>query len=65
MTLVYNDHYKSNEGVQPIDLILAFELNFCAGNVVKYVCRYKNKNGLEDLYKAREYLNWLIELEGW
>lgn len=32
-------------------------------NVLKYVLRYKNKNGLEDLKKAREYLDWLIDLK--
>ena len=36
---------------------------FHIGNVIKYVSRYKDKNGLEDLYKARENLNILIELE--
>lgn len=36
-----------------------------AGNVIKYVWRYKGKNGLEDLKKAKHYLEWLIEsLEG-
>ena len=34
---------------------------FLAGNVVKYVCRYQHKNGLEDLAKARVYLTWLME----
>ena len=31
------------------------------GNVLKYVWRYEHKNGVEDLKKARQYLNWLIE----
>ena len=37
---------------------------FCGllkGNVLKYVWRYEHKNGVEDLKKARQYLNWLIE----
>lgn len=34
---------------------------FFIGNVIKYVCRYKYKNGLEDLKKARDYLERLIE----
>lgn len=33
----------------------------CAGNVIKYVWRYKGKNGIEDLKKAEHYLHWLIE----
>ncbi len=32
-------------------------------NVLKYVLRYRNKNGVEDLKKAREYLDWLIDLK--
>lgn len=35
-------------------------LCFYAGNVVKYICRYKKKNGLDDLKKARNYLDQLI-----
>ena len=34
---------------------------FCAGNVIKYVWRYRHKAGLDDLYKAQTYLGWLIE----
>lgn len=34
---------------------------FCAGNVIKYVWRYKFKNGIEDLKKAKEYIDMLIE----
>ena len=34
---------------------------FSEGNVMKYVLRHRNKNGLEDLLKAKEYLNRLIE----
>lgn len=36
------------------------DIAFDAGNVIKYVARYKYKNGIEDLYKAQEYLNRLI-----
>lgn len=36
---------------------------FFIGNVIKYVSRYKEKNGLEDLEKAKFYLNKLLELE--
>lgn len=35
----------------------------CAANVIKYVWRYRMKNGVEDLYKARQYLAWLIAEE--
>ena len=35
--------------------------DYCSGNVMKYLHRYKYKNGIEDLRKARQYLDWLIE----
>lgn len=43
------------------DFIAEMELPFREGNIVKYVVRHKKKNGLEDLKKARNYLNRLIE----
>lgn len=54
------DHYK-NMILQPIEYILKNNLNFCEGNVIKYITRYKDKNGIEDLKKARHYLDMLIE----
>ena len=53
-------HYTQG-GIQPLDFILANDLQFCEGNVIKYVVRHKHKNGLQDLEKAREYLNRLID----
>ena len=39
--------------------------DYCVGNILKYVSRYKHKNGVEDLKKARWYLNRVIyNLEG-
>lgn len=61
------DHYIQN-GMEVIDVINAFTKEcvgaeaFYIGNVIKYVCRYKNKNGLEDLKKARWYLDKLIDI---
>lgn len=62
------DHYK-NKSIQPWDVMeswmgkegFAFYLQ---GNVLKYISRYKEKNGLEDLKKAKHYLEKLIEIEG-
>ena len=54
------EHYK-NSKIQPIDFIMANELGFCEGNVVKYIVRYKRKGGLIDLKKARHYIDFLIE----
>lgn len=61
------NHYQSKTGLGVIDAIKAFTEDcegiegYYTGNVIKYVCRWKKKNGLEDLKKARMYLNWLIE----
>ena len=57
---VGGDHYKDFE-IQPIEFILANNLGFIEGCVIKYLCRYRKKNGIEDLKKARHYLDILIE----
>lgn len=56
-----NPNHYTSKGIQPIDYIEANNLNFNEGNVIKYVTRYKDKNGLEDLKKAQYYINRLIE----
>lgn len=59
-------HYQSKSGLETIDVIEAFTEDLVGGeatntgNVLKYMCRWKSKNGLEDLKKARWYLNRLI-----
>lgn len=47
-------HY--NQGIEAIDYIESHKMNFNEGNVVKYVTRHKYKNGVEDLKKAKFYL---------
>lgn len=59
-TQVGGDHYAKNK-IQPIDFILANNLGWCEANAVKYLTRWKNKNGLEDLRKAKHYIELLIE----
>lgn len=60
-------HYQLEglNGVEAKDVIHSIlgedVANFYIGNVIKYMLRYKNKNGIEDLKKARVYLNWAIE----
>lgn len=60
-------HYQSQNGLEVIDVIDAFTADLvgteavCTGNVLKYVCRWKHKNGLQDLKKAAWYLIHLIE----
>lgn len=63
--LTKQEHYANN-GIEPIEIMRKnFShdefVGFCKGNVLKYILRYKDKNGLEDLEKARIYLNWLID----
>lgn len=57
---VGGDHYKTLK-VQPIEFILANGLGFCEGNAVKYLCRYQQKGGVEDLHKAKHYIEILIQ----
>lgn len=60
-------HYQSKTGLEVIDVIEAFTdgLNGIeatdTGNVIKYICRWKQKNGIQDLKKAMWYLQHLIE----
>ena len=53
------NHYKE-KGIQPLEYIMANNLDFCQGNVIKYVSRYKSKNGRQDLEKAKHYIDFLI-----
>lgn len=59
---VGGNHYK-NCKIQPIEFIVANNLDFLQGNVIKYICRYKNKNGIVDLEKAKHYIEMLIDFE--
>ncbi len=51
---------KHYAGTILIDALLANAAGFCEGNICKYVVRWRDKDGLKDLYKARDYLNVLI-----
>lgn len=59
-------HYQSSDGIEVIDIIKAYVAGldgivaFDIGNVIKYVCRWKDKNGVEDLKKAKWYLEHAI-----
>lgn len=57
-------HYGGKDNpYEAINIIEAYGMDFCEGNVLKYLLRYKKKNGIEDLKKAQWYLNRLIENE--
>lgn len=60
-TQVGGSHYK-DKAIQPWDFIVSNELGYLEGNVVKYVSRYKDKGGIDDLRKARHYLDKLIHV---
>jgi hypothetical protein len=53
------NHYHLK--IEPIKFITDNSLGFCEGNVIKYICRYKQKNGVEDLKKAKQYIDFLID----
>ena len=59
---VGGDHYKAM-AIQPVEFIHANSIPYFEGNVIKYVCRWRAKNGVDDLEKAKHYLELLIELE--
>lgn len=59
---VGGSHYKDLK-IQPLEFIVANGLPFCEGNVIKYVVRWSTKGGLQDLQKAKHYLDLLIELK--
>lgn len=56
------NHYKDCK-IQPTEFIHANNIPFIEGNIIKYVIRHKSKNGIEDLKKARHYIDLLINFE--
>jgi hypothetical protein len=60
---VDGDHYKQMK-IQPVEFIHANGIPYLEGNVIKYVSRWRCKNGVADLKKAKHYIDLLIELEG-
>ena len=56
------DHYKIYK-IQPTEFIHTNSIPFIEGNVIKYICRHRSKNGIEDLKKAKHYIDLLIQFE--
>jgi hypothetical protein len=54
-------HY-SEKSIQPWDYIVANQLGYLEGNIIKYISRYKEKGGIQDLRKAQHYIEKLIEV---
>lgn len=59
---VAGNHYKDLP-IQPVEYIHANALGYFEGNVIKYISRWRKKNGIADLEKAKHYIELLIELE--
>ena len=55
-------HYNQG-GIEPIDYITKNNLSYCEGNVVKYISRWRFKGGVQDLKKAKQYIDLLLEKE--
>ena len=55
-------HY-AEMAIQPIEFITANDLSFLEGNIIKYVCRHKKKNGADDIKKAIHYCELLLQME--
>ena len=55
-------HYK-DYAIQPVEFIYTNNVPFIEGNIIKYVMRHREKNGVQDLMKARHYIDLLIDLE--
>tara|TARA_R100000789_G_scaffold1627_2_gene4942 strand:- start:342 stop:569 length:228 start_codon:yes stop_codon:yes gene_type:complete len=60
MNIISPDYYKRGN-IEVTDFILDQSMSFLEGNVVKYLVRHKEKSGINDLRKARWYLDKLIE----
>ena len=61
-TQVGGNHYK-DMAIQPVEYIHKNGIGYFEGCVIKYVSRWRKKNGVEDLKKARHFLDLLIEFE--
>ena len=57
---VGGSHYK-NYKIQPVEFIIKNNIGFVEGNIIKYILRFKEKGGVQDLLKAKHYIELLIE----
>ena len=61
-TQVGGSHYK-DMAIQPVEFCQKNNLNYCESNIIKYACRHKNKNGVEDVRKIIHYAKLILQLE--
>ena len=57
---VGGSHYK-NYKIQPVEFIIKNNIGFVEGNIIKYILRFKEKGGVQDLVKAKHYIELLID----
>jgi len=57
---VGGNHYKKYK-IQPVEFIVKNNIGFCEGNIIKYILRFKEKGGVQDLLKAKHYIELLID----
>ena len=62
MNNINPDYYKKGK-IEVTDFIIDQQLSFIEGNIIKYVTRYKDKSGIQDLRKCRWYIDKLIETQ--
>ena len=61
-TQIAGTHYKDMP-IQPVEFVYKNNLDFLQGSAIKYICRFRAKNGKDDLLKARHFIDLLIEME--
>lgn len=59
---VGGDHYKKLN-IQPIEYIIANDIPYIEGNIIKYATRWRDKGGIKDLEKIKHYVDFLISIE--
>ena len=59
---IAGSHYKSL-AIQPVEFIHRNGIGYMEGNAIKYLTRWRSKGGIEDLRKAKHYIDLLIEME--
>jgi hypothetical protein len=59
---VGGNHYAEMP-IQPVEFIVANEMGFLEGNIIKYICRHQDKNGAEDIKKAIHYCELLLQIK--
>jgi hypothetical protein len=57
---VGGSHYKKYK-IQPVEFIIKNNIGFVEGNIIKYILRFKEKGGVQDLLKAKHYIELLID----